>query len=357
LNATPANAQANPLSIQGAGAAPVARTQRESYEKPVLTDAQKEKVQNIVEQNQEQRIRNTPLTKVSKILVRYPKPSTYLKDKKVIPQVSEENIAKYEKMLVQTPENVASFNKIKAAIGKEALPVYLNDKNVKIEGAKVSTPAIGQGKSGDEVLTLTNDQLAGFLVTRVIGRIPNDPIVGVELQSMRRVKKAGRHTDASVKLGKPNVRWVGKAGAFADEATYVETTCEPAKVGNKPETKEGRLRIQESFQIIVGEGTDGKPKVRTIRLSGTVTDLPKFKRKQEYRSALGELSDSQTLSAYLSPEEKADALQKTIDMLSSATASELVGGAGSYGEEFMTMVKSINQANKAQASAAAASFE
>lgn len=352
-------AQGGALTIQTpAGApAPRANTKREAYENPVLTDAQKEQVERLVEQTQKLRMRNTPLTSIKKLLINKPKPSTYMKDLKVIPaEVSADKLAEYEAALVQTEENIAAFNKLREAIGKTALPIYLNDNSVKVEGAKISTPKVGEGKSGDEELTLTLEMIAGFLVTRVIGRIPSDPVVGVELSSMKRVTKGGRHTDASNKMGKPHLRWVGRKEAL-DTPQYYEATTEVSTVGGKTEFKEQRMRTELSFKIITGQNEKGEDKTRTIRFSGKVANVPKLRRKEEYREIFGELSDNKTLSPFLSPEEKQDALQRTFDMIASAAGAELVGGPSAYGEDFNLMVKQINEATRAQSSTAASSFE
>lgn len=359
LNTSTPVATGGPLSIQeGNGAMPPApRQATERYERPILTDAQRNKVEDIVQQNQAQRIRNTPLTSIEKILVRSPKPSTYLAGKKVMPKFDNaEKLAEYEKNLVQTEENIAAFNRIKAAIGQTEMPVFINDKNIKIEGVVVKTPGNEEGKAQDVTLPLTLDQLAGFLVTRVLGRIPSQPMVGVELQSMRKVKKNGRHADASLKLGKPYIRWVGKADALAEFDKYTEVTTEQQKTGNKVETKTLRVRIEESFQVIQGKNNDGSDRIRTVRLPGVI-EAPKFQRKQEFRSLLGELSDAKTLSAYLSEEEKHEALQKTIELFSATTAGELMGGANAYGEEFSSLIREIQKSQASAAATTASSFE
>lgn len=335
----------SPVNVQnGTPNVPAARAAKEAYERPALTDSQQAAMASIIEASQAARIRNTPLTKIVKLLVRYPLQSSYANGRKVVPKCTPENLAKYEKDLVQTPENMAAFKLVKEAVeGNKPMEVYINDKNVKVEGARISTPAIGEGKTNMEEIVLTNEQLAGFLITRVIGRIPNDPVVGVELRTMSSAK-AKRHGDASVKVARPTLRWVGRTQALENFSANAETTCEVSKVGNKEETRKVRMRINESFQINNGTNQKGEVKTRTVRLTGELADAPKFRRKEEFRSILGELSDSQTLSAVLSPEEKSAALQTSIDMISSAVASQLQGGLGSYGEEFQNMVKQIAEA-------------
>lgn len=345
-----------PVNVQTGSAVVPAKKDKVVFTAPALPDAAMDKVKGILESNQEQRIRATAQTSIKKVLTANPKPSEYLKDQTVIPECAEAKLAEYEKKLVKTEENIKAFNAIKEAVGKKALPVYLNDKNVKVTGVQVVTPANGQGKTETELLTLTNEHLVGFLVTRVMGRIPNEPVVGVELRTITPVTK-GRKSDATAVVGRPNIKWVGRAAALKD-ANMHEPINEVAKTGQKVETKEGRLRIADSFQIIADKkNADGSDKIQTIRLSGKVSAVPKLKRRAEFKSIFGEISDGQTISAYLSDAEKAAAMEQTIKVMQAAGNNALVGGTSIYGSEFNNIIKQIAEASKAGAAHVATNFE
>jgi hypothetical protein len=268
----------NPASLQSAGAGAVIKATRSSAEfiPPVLADEVMEAARELVQAKAAERVQNTAQTSINTLLVENPPASEMYGKLRVIPRVTVEKLGEYEKLLVDDPENKAAFKRVKEAVNKTALSVYCNDKNRRLRGVRVKTPASGEGKGHLEDIILTIEGLFGFLATKVIGRIPSDKTgIGVVMTAIKAAQKAGKKADATAPKGKPRVKWVGKTAALK-EGRNIEVINEVEKVGNKVETRKGRLRIADSFKVYVGDerNSKGERKTRTIRLSGESNEVP-----------------------------------------------------------------------------------
>lgn len=346
---------ANPTGLQASADIKVQR-QKAEFTDPVLDSASSEALTDLLERTQEQRLRNTPLTRIERVLVENDKPSVVLAGLTVTPDTSAAKLAEYEGKLVQTTENIAAFNAIKEAVGKKNLPVYYNDKNRKVVGVKVVTPSTEPGKNEDEHVVLTNNRLVGFLVSRVMGRIPNDPVVGVKLTTVRPVTGGKSRTDATSYAGRPHIAWEGKSKALETDS-MVEVINESVMVGAKPETMVARLRIDQTFKIISDKiDKTGQPLQRTVRLMGPCEAVPKFQRKRQFRTDFGDVHEAKTISAHLNDDEKAAAQKIAAKVIAGAVEGKLVGTLSGYGPEMVALAKQIKDAAKAGSVDAASNF-
>ena len=360
VGSAPSVPAASPINLQTTGGvAPSNR--RAEYVVPVLAEEAMQAAKDILLQKQSQRVQNTAMTSVDSFIVRNPKASEMLQGLEVVPLCPVEKLDEYEANLVDTEENKAAFKRIKeAVIGSKKLPVHINDANRKVLGFKVTKPTQGEGKTSNESVTLTPDGLIGFLATEVLGRIPNEKNgIGCMITSIAPAAKAGRKADATAPQGKPRVKWVGKTAALVDPTEkHIVVANTYAVTGNKKETKKGRLRIADSFEVYNGTelNSKGKRKTKRIRLSGESTLIPVMKRLEDFVSKFGPEADAKTISANMSDADKAKALQITMALVSAATEDQLAGGTSALGDQFNNIISQIRKAGKEAGKSAVANF-
>lgn len=350
---------ASPIAIQETAIA--ANTAKIEFTAPTLAEEAMEAAMDILKASQDQKVQNTANTQITHFIIRNPKASEMLAGIKIVPETPEDKLKEYESMLVDTPENKKKFAALKEAVqSKKMVDVYMNDASRKVLGLKVTTPANQEGKTSTQNIILTNDSLIGFLVTNVLGRIPSDKTgVGCRLTAISPVKAKGSKTDATAVQGKPRVKWVGKTQAVKDpEGKMLVIANTYQRAGDKKEVKKATLRTDSFFEVYVGTETNNKGdrRVRKIRLSGKSAQVPVLKRLPEFISAFGDETDSKTISANLSAEEKQQAFDLTLQLVTSAADNKLFISS-SFGAEFEGIINTITKANKAAGKNAAAGFE
>lgn len=310
----------------------------------------------------EQRVQATAATKIEKLLVANPHPSTFLKGVSIVPTCDADKLKEYEANLVETAENKQAFAEIKNAIAKGTkVPAYITKSQQKIEGAVVDTPEVGGKTNAPKREVLTNSTLISFLMMRVIGKIPSNPI-GVRLGKFKAVDSGKALAGAGGQLGRPTLKFAKKKLAFAPEGKqYLDTINEirdpkKAEALKKDAVQTKKVGIEPTFDVIVERDAKGEvTKTKTIRLKGSFAQYPIFDRKDgEYTEKFGAIDDRDTISGVVTETDIAELDNYRLNFVSAAISGQSAIKITTLGRDFKGL---IDAATKAGSTSSASSFE
>ena len=293
--------------------APVSPTETQTAPVPeaqpsAMTAEQKQKIYNLVNQNRAQTDIVSQKTIIKKILLEKPLLKEYVPEgTTVVPVCKDNDLAKYEAKLIDTPENRAAFEEIKAAVKNGTpMPVYRDATTYKTAGYLLVTPKASNSAEMEELLLTTNG-LIGFLATKASGYIATNGEAGLGAK-LKFVKTQSKKNKASVQTveGSPRAYVTNRKAAL--EGKEFDTWEIISKVDETQDKVKGRLRIAKTFQINNGVNEKDEPLVRTVRLSGAA-DLPVFIRANAQYEEAFPMSTKQSGFTKLIGRELEDALK------------------------------------------------
>lgn len=224
-------------------------------------------------------------TKITHVHIDKPWAGEYLDpNTKVIPEVKEDKLKEYEKMLVDTPENRADFERaVKAIQNKEAVAIAIPDKekyNARILGVEVTTPASKEGTGNLITRDFTMNSLIGFVQIELASRIANNKEnkeMGCVVGTAQRKTKKNAALSSSGKETVPVIKLSNKKEALTVPGFGI-VISKPKEENGKKKTKEGRVATELSFKVKTGKTNQkGEETVRTVKIYGK-TQVPVWER-------------------------------------------------------------------------------
>lgn len=195
---------------------------------------------------------------------------------------------KYEKNLVNTPENVKAFQELKTAfLKKEPMEVFINDQaRPKVIGWTIET--IDENNTPVK-LNLSKDEAISFLLVKVQGYIEprGDKSIGIAIRYSSKSNKKAKDNENGGSTGITSVT-VKNRKAIADNPELSVCTCAIAtNAGQKIPNDNYSAKTARYFEVYTGKNDKkGQPGTRKVRMSGK-TSAYKVERKEEYVSVFG----------------------------------------------------------------------
>ena len=260
----------------------------EYYIPPTLPSASKNKVNEILARSKDGNAKLANNAQISKLIIKYPLQTTYLAGKVAIPNIKDENFTEHEANLIQTPENINAFEKVKnARMNKTPLPVRASDVAHTAVGVELS--GIEQevaGKLAEDAVIMTLNEFTAFLVENTLGRLSNVGVpsgCGAKLKDII-VPKKGKRAAGEATKGRSGVSLVGRSAAIKQQ--YFQTVCEQNRdvTEQNPAFIKKNVSLDITYKVTDPKNLDDKnqPKVKTIRPKGEITDFPNFVVKEEF---------------------------------------------------------------------------
>lgn len=209
----------------------------------------------------------------------------------LIPTVSENTNAtfdKYEKNLVDTPENRKAFQELKTAfLKKEPMEVFINDQaRQKTIGWSIETV----DDNGTPVkLNLSKDEAISFLLVKVQGYIEpkGEKSIGIAIRYSAKSNKKAKDNENGGSTGVTSVTVKNRKAITAYPELSVCTCAVATNGGQKIPNDNYSAKTARFFEVLTGKNDkNGNPGKRKVRMSGK-TSAYKVERKEEYVSTFG----------------------------------------------------------------------
>lgn len=249
---------------------------------------------------------------------------------KLIPSVGEKaeaNFAKWESMLVDTPENKQKFQEMKTAfMKKEPMEVFINpDAREKVIGWKIETI-----DENNQPITqiLNKDDAIAFLLIKVQGVIPNRDAnsIGLAIRwSESKRNKAKDNENGGGSKGVTSISVKNRKALSENKDLSVCTCAIISQGGQKVINDQYNAKTAAYFEINTGKkNMKGEVICRKIRLSGK-TQAYRVERKEEFMSKFSNAEGSKT--GKMTTKEKSAIQNARVNALYSLQSNDNLGNA------------------------------
>lgn len=211
---------------------------------------------------------------------------------KLTPTIGEKtdaNFAKWESMLVDTPENKQAYAELKAAfLKKEAMEVYVNpDAREKTIGWHVATT---DGNDNPVNINLTKESAISFLLIKVQGVVQprGENTVGIRIKWTAKKQPTAPNNESTAALsGTSSVTLLNRKALQANPGLSVCTCVIQQANGQKTINEQYNAKTAKYFSVVTNRLNQKREAItRKIRLPGK-TSVYKVQRLEDYMADFG----------------------------------------------------------------------